>query len=169
MCLTGSTTMWYQCAKISRLNVVTLSWGITELSRERLMGKKEFSQIRQQLGKTQKQLAQLLGTSPKAVQSFEQGWRNVPVSVERQVLLLMALKSSQNRKVTPCSVVRRCTEETRQQCPAWEFQAGELCWFINGTICRGEAQQSWQEKMKVCRRCKVYMSLFQPRGKRGSR
>ena len=37
------------------------------------MNKKEFSQIRQHLGKTQNQTAQLLGISLKAVQSFEQG------------------------------------------------------------------------------------------------
>jgi DNA-binding XRE family transcriptional regulator len=128
------------------------------------MDKKEFSLARQHLGKTQRQLAQLLGSSPKAIQSFEQGWRSIPVHVERQVLFLIALKSSQNSKATPCWEIRRCPEETRQKCPAWEFQAGHLCWFINGTICRGEAQKSWQEKMKLCRQCRVYVRLFQKRG-----
>ena len=61
------------------------------------MDKKEFSQIRQHLGKTQKQMAQLLGTSPKAIQSFEQGWRSVPVHIERQVLFLTALEYSQKK------------------------------------------------------------------------
>ena len=41
-------------------------------------------------GKTQNQLARLLGTSFKAIQSFEQGWRNVPAHTERQLLLLLA-------------------------------------------------------------------------------
>ena len=48
------------------------------------MNKKEFSQIRNQLGKTQMQMAQLLGVSLKAIQSFEQGWREIPVHAERQ-------------------------------------------------------------------------------------
>ena len=60
------------------------------------MNKKEFSQIRRNLGKTQKQMAQLLGTSLKAIQSFEQGWREIPLPVERQALFPMALKSFQN-------------------------------------------------------------------------
>ena len=124
------------------------------------MDKKEFSRIRQQLGKTQKQLAQLLGTSPKAVQSFEQGWRNIPVHIEREVLLLMALKSSHNNQDRPCWVIRRCSEETKQRCPAWELHAGHLCWFINGTMCTGKAQNSWQGKMELCRQCKAYGSLF---------
>jgi DNA-binding XRE family transcriptional regulator len=58
--------------------------------------KKEFSTARQYLGKTQSQTAQLLGISLKAIQSFEQGWRNIPVHIERQVLFLLA--SSRLRK-----------------------------------------------------------------------
>ncbi len=131
------------------------------------MDKKEFSRMRQDLGKTQKQLAQLLGTSPKAVQSFEQGWRNIPVHIERQVLFLIALKSSRNKKIRACWSVRRCSKETRQRCPAWELQAGHLCWFINGTVCRGEVQASWQEKMTICRTCTVYLNLFRPKPKGG--
>jgi hypothetical protein len=132
------------------------------------MDKKEFSQIRQQLGKTQKQVAQLLGTSPKAIQSFEQGWRSLPVHIERQLLFLMALKYAQEKMARPCWVIRRCSEETRHKCPAWEFQAGHLCWFINGTICQGMVQESWQEKMKLCRQCRVFLSLCLPTGRGGS-
>ena len=132
------------------------------------MVKKELSQIRQQLGKTQKQMAQLLGTSAKAIQSFEQGWRNIPVHTERQVLFLLALKFSQKEMTRPCWVIKGCPEEIRQNCPAWEFQAGHLCWFFNGTICQGKVQESWQEKMKLCRKCKTSGSLFQPTRKGGS-
>jgi len=49
------------------------------------MDSKEFTHIRQKMNKTQKQMAQLLGTSVKAVTSYEQGWRTVPAYVERQV------------------------------------------------------------------------------------
>ena len=54
------------------------------------MEKEEFSTARQYLGKTQSQMAQVLGVSLKAIQSFEQGWRNIPVHIERQVLFLLA-------------------------------------------------------------------------------
>ncbi len=52
------------------------------------------------LGKTQSQLARLLDTSLKAIQSFEQGWRSIPVRIERQVLFLLASKKvvAQERK-----------------------------------------------------------------------
>ena len=47
------------------------------------MDKKRFTQIRAYLGKTQKQMAQLMGTSNKAIESFEQGWRNITPHIER--------------------------------------------------------------------------------------
>lgn len=124
------------------------------------MGKMEFSRIRHYLGKTQNQMAQLLGCSLKAVQSFEQGWRKIPLHIERQVLFLLAMKKSQ-REARPCWSIQSCPLETKVQCPAWELQSGHLCWFINGTICHGEVQKSWEHKMKICRNCKVFQSMFE--------
>lgn len=49
------------------------------------MDKAEFKLLRKKLNKTQKQMAQLLGVSIKAIHSYEQGWRTVPGAVERQV------------------------------------------------------------------------------------
>ena len=120
----------------------------------------QFMAIRRHLEKTQTQMAQILGVSPKAIQSFEQGWRNIPVHIERQVLLILALKSRAPKKTKPCWLTRRCPAEDRQNCPAWQFDAGNLCWFINGTICEGTAQRSWEEKMKICRDCEVYQSML---------
>ena len=126
------------------------------------MEKEEFSTIRRYLGKTQSQMAQLLGVSLKAIQSFEQGWRNIPVHTERQVLFLLVLKKSPHKKDRACWVVRKCPMETRRNCPAWEFQVGHLCWFINGTICQGQVQESWRKKMKICRQCKVFRTMLPP-------
>ena len=123
------------------------------------MEKKEFSTARQYLEKTQNQMAQLLGVSLKGIQSFEQGWRNIPVHNERQVLFLLACKKLPSRKERPCWVIRKCTKETKQNCPAWEFKAGTFCWFISGTICQGQKQASWEKKMKICRQRKVFQTM----------
>jgi len=95
----------------------------------------------------------------RSSQSFEQGWRKIPVHIERQLLFLVAMKRARDREQVPCWVIERCPMETRQRCPAWEFQSGHLCWFINGTICHGEAQASWREKMETCRKCEVFRSI----------
>ena len=124
------------------------------------MNKKEFAKIRYHLGKTQVQMAQLMGVSLKAIQSFEQGWRRIPVHTERQSLLLVALKESPINKRRPCWSVKKCLAETRRNCPAWEFSAGQICWLINGTVCHGKAQKSWVKKMEMCRKCEVFGSVL---------
>ena len=120
----------------------------------------EFSYFRKRMAKTQKEMAQLLGTSLKAVHSYEQGWRNVPPHVERQMFFLFSRMRENIRKMSPCWKVKDCPPERKRECPAWEFRAGTLCWFINGTICEGEAQKDWGEKMKMCRECEVLTPLL---------
>jgi len=124
------------------------------------MTKDEFSNLRSLLGKTQKGMAELLGTSKKSVEAFEQGWREVPAHVERQALFLLYCLSSRRRKLGSCWETQGCSLEICRKCPAWEYQVGDLCWFINGTICRGEVQSNWGQKMKICRKCKVFRSMF---------
>ena len=124
------------------------------------MDKKEFRHFRQKLQKTQKEMAQLLGTSLKAVESYEQGWRNIPAQVERQVLFFLAMKMERFERPALCWDIRNCTPEMRQSCPAWEFKSGHLCWFINGTICQGKPQASWRQKMVLCKKCKVFTPLM---------
>ncbi|UCG13248.1 MAG: transcriptional regulator [Deltaproteobacteria bacterium] len=123
------------------------------------MDNKEFAEIRHRLGKSQREMGQLLAVSVKAIQSFEQGWRNIPAHVERHILFLLAMKKS-GTEGTPCWVIQNCPTDLKEKCPAWEFKSGHLCWFINGTICQGEVQRNWQSKMDTCRRCKVFNSAF---------
>ena len=128
------------------------------------MDKKEFQFFRQKFRKTQKQMSELLGTSLKAVQSFEQGWRKVPVHVERQLLFLYSMRREKEKKGQPCWKIRQCAPELREDCPAYEFHSGHLCWFINGTLCRGKAQSGWASKMKICRKCRVFTSAMDFKG-----
>ncbi len=123
------------------------------------MDKTNFGKIRRHLGKTQQQMAHLLGISLKAVQSFEQGWRNIPAYVERQILFLLAIKGTHdNQREKPCWESLQCPESVRQNCPAWELRAQSFCWMINGTVCKGEPCESWKQKMDMCKKCEVFRS-----------
>jgi DNA-binding XRE family transcriptional regulator len=124
------------------------------------MTKEELFNIRHYLGKSQNEMARLLGSSLKAIQSFEQGWRSVPMHIERQALFLLHMRRSPDKRYRPCWEIEECPNETRQKCPAWEFQAGHICWFINGTICHGDTQASWKQKMEMCRQCKVFQVIW---------
>jgi DNA-binding XRE family transcriptional regulator len=121
------------------------------------MDRLEFKHLRKRLQKTQKQIAHLLAVSLKAVHSYEQGWRVVPPAVERHLFFLISrLKSANGRK--PCWEENNCPQARKSECPACEFKSGDLCWFVNGTNCRGQVQESWEEKMKICRTCDVFLS-----------
>jgi DNA-binding XRE family transcriptional regulator len=120
------------------------------------MESKQFSKIRTYLGMTQNQLAKLLCISPKALQSYEQGWRNIPAYAERQLLLLLSLNRSLYKKNKPCWDVLKCPKEWRENCTVWGLKNGEFCWFVNGTFCHGKAQVSWKKKIQLCQKCEVF-------------
>jgi len=118
----------------------------------------EFVSFRKRMGKTQKEMAELLGVSIKAVCSYEQGWRNVPAHVERQSFFLFYQKEGLAEKLKPCWEILSCPPEFRLKCPAWEFKAGLLCWFINGNICNGVPHKNWAEKIEICKKCRAFPS-----------
>jgi len=124
------------------------------------MDGRDFIRIRKKLGKTQVQLAQLLCVSPKAIQSFEQGWRQVPVHIERQILVLLSCSVSNDRNIQPCWETKNCPVERRNNCVVWDLQVRHFCWFVSGTNCQGKTQKNWNEKLELCRDCEVFQSLL---------
>ena len=124
------------------------------------MESKEFKSFRKRMNKTQRQMAQLLGTSIKAIQSYEQGWREIPVHIQRQIFFLISMMQENRKDRKPCWVIKKCPPEIKTQCPAWEFKSGTLCWFVNGTICCGDECKDWKDKMKCCRSCEVLAFLL---------
>jgi hypothetical protein len=124
------------------------------------VNKNEFKKYRKRLNKTQKQMAELLGTSLKAIHSYEQGWRTIPAYIERQLFFLVSRLLKKGKGTRPCWTVKKCSARQRSQCPAWEFGAGDFCWLINGTVCDGTAHRDWNEKMKICRSCEVFSYIL---------
>ncbi|WP_457552068.1 helix-turn-helix domain-containing protein [Desulfobacula sp.] len=121
-----------------------------------------FKDVRARLNKTQKELAQLIGVSIKAIHSYEQDWRKIPHHVERQLLFLLSrMIMDDDTPLDKCWDILNCPDKKLKKCPAWEFKTGDLCWFINGTNCNGKAQNSWEDKMKKCRACKVFNRFFE--------
>jgi transcriptional regulator with XRE-family HTH domain len=125
------------------------------------MEKQEFIYFRKKLGKTQKEIAQLLGKSIKAIHSYEQGWRVIPMDVERQLYFLVTLSLLDMEKQEYCWDLLKCDAEKRRVCPAWEFKAGKYCWFINGTICDGAPRRNWREKIEICKSCSVFSDVLE--------
>ena len=92
-------------------------------------------------------MAELLGTSLKAIHSYEQGWRAIPAYIERQVFFLVSRLSGKEKGTKPCWKVKKCSATQKARCPAWEF-------------CDGTVQKNWKEKMKICRSCEVFSYIL---------
>ncbi len=121
---------------------------------------KEFSIIRHWLGYSQSDMARILCISPRTVQSYEEGRRNITPGIERQLYFLLAMKrSSSGNHRQDCWQIKECPDEWKQKCTAWEFKAGQFCWFLNGTRCQGKFRQTWSEKIELCRDCEVFKDL----------
>ena len=123
------------------------------------MDTEEFRRSRKKLGKTQKEMAELLGIAMKTVHSYEQGWRNIPSHIERQVFFLLSNHRGKSRSIIPCWEKKQC--RMKEQCPAWEFQSGHLCWFLCGTCCDCTQGCSLEEKMEKCRSCEILKTLLE--------
>ncbi len=50
----------------------------------------DFNNARKKLGKTQKEIAELLGLALKTVQAYEQGSRKIPAYIEREMWYLLS-------------------------------------------------------------------------------
>ncbi|HPD16408.1 MAG TPA: helix-turn-helix transcriptional regulator [Planctomycetota bacterium] len=110
--------------------------------------------VREQLGVSQSGLAELLGVSTRAVQSYEQGWRRVPVHVQKAAALLCYLQRRQTLGApAPCWEVTACQPETRDACPVHQLGAGDLCWLLHGQRCPERKGGRWEKEVAVCETC----------------
>ena len=115
--------------------------------------------IRLAIGFTQADLARTLGVSPKAVQSYEQGWRNVPVPMMVQLLTLFAIHRQPNLRQAPCWKLTHCPAPTRTQCASYRVGKGQFCWLVTSRECRhGAANRS--AGGFPCLQCAVIGRLF---------
>lgn len=134
--------------------------GLTEgaLSELRPMDRAGFARARLLLGKSQRELARLLGISPKAVESYEQGWRNVPSNVERMLyFLLFKLNEKSFAQESPCWSTKSCSNKSRKECLAYVTGEGHFCWFFTGGLCASAKASGIGER--YCYTCKVFSRI----------
>lgn len=59
--------------------------------------------------------------------------------------------------VTNCWEYMGCSVSNRENCPAFNKEAGHICWLVAGTLCEdGESQGMFIDKVGDCRECKWY-------------
>ena len=119
-----------------------------------------FRRIRNELDVTQNEMAHILGLSEKAVQSYEQGWRQPPESVQRLLNVVYVAHRMRKRGDTiTCWEVKDCLPSVRRNCTAYQTRQGHLCWLLTGTQCAGQDLHTCHAKNQACHKCKVYRRL----------
>jgi len=120
--------------------------------------------IRHGLALSQAELADLIGVSARAVQSWEQGWRKPSAAFEKALLLLeMAVYQGENFGSRVCWEVTHCPQGTREARLAYRARQGHLCCFFTGNLCRGRRLRTWEDKKAMGMECSFSKSLLAPR------
>ena len=116
--------------------------------------------IRAILGRTQKEMSVALGIAEKTVQSYEQGWRDVPSRVMIQLLVLLALYRRQTMDDVPCWEIRECSPEQREQCASFQVSRGQFCWFVGAAHCHPRNRDGDPGPILPCMQCPVIKRLL---------
>lgn len=121
-----------------------------------------LKRVRSIMGRTQAELASALGVSEKAVQSYEQGWRDIPVRVMIQILVLLALYQKRILDDIPCWEIRKCAPAKREKCTSFTVGRGQFCWFVGSKDCR-PAGSTKSGPILPCMECPVVQRLLSGR------
>jgi len=120
-------------------------------------------ELRSEMGLNQSELAGLVGIGTRAIQSYEQGWRQPSEIVERMLLLLLiAHRKGVELPTLRCWEQRECPPRVCEKCIAYKTCQGHLCWFLTGTLCEGQRKKTWAEKLGVCLECGFMQELLNP-------
>ena len=121
-------------------------------------GQEVVKQIRAQLCMTQTKVAQALGISVRAIQSYEQGWREVPTHVLVQLLVLAAAYRSSSTERKACWEITGCFAEGQKKCPC-RHTDGRLCWLVSGRMCAGHSANGLND-LSACMSCPVIQKIL---------
>lgn len=115
-------------------------------------------QIRNHIGMTQAKVAQALGISIRAIQSYEQGWRETPTHVLVQMLVLAAAYRSSSEERPACWTITGCSAEKQEKCPCRRTD-GRLCWLVSGRMCAGHSASRCDD-LSACMECPVVKRIL---------
>lgn len=111
--------------------------------------------IRKKVGMTQSALSKALGVSIRAIQSYEQGWRDVPTHIMVQLLVLAAAYYPKSDRKA-CWEIMGCTQDSMEKCPCCRTD-GKLCWLVTG---RQSAPCNNANDISACLKCPVVQEIL---------
>jgi hypothetical protein len=101
-------------------------------------------------------MADLLGVSKRAVQSYEQHRRHAPPPVRKlAALMLYQHWQKDHARPAPCWEQHECSHETRESCFTYQARADGLCWMMTGSIGANPACKTRPNPQRDCLTCPV--------------
>jgi len=58
-----------------------------------------------------------------------------------------------------CWEYKRCGKDKTNDCPAFIQKMGRICWLIAGTMCGGQVQGTFAQKLGNCKLCDFYQKV----------
>ena len=118
--------------------------------------------IRKAAGWTQKETAMLLGVSKKAIESYEQGWREPPDAIWKELITLLALQRDYPSGYLPCWKLMKCPDAANQDCFCKKRLRGFFCWMTATTNCHRTHPELAHAGIVGCLSCPVVRQFLQP-------
>jgi DNA-binding XRE family transcriptional regulator len=116
--------------------------------------------VRGVLGLSQAKFARLLGVSARAIQSYEQGWRNMPRPLVAHVMTVLAIYCDHPAQSPSCWSLTGCPEEARSRCTAFTLGRGHFCWLLTGTTCGKSEKTACASGSQPCIGCVVIKKML---------
>ncbi len=116
--------------------------------------------VRGKLGLSQSQLADILGVSSRAVQSYEQGWRTPQRPVTSHLMTVLALYGNHSSQSPACWRLTACNVEQRSRCKAYSVGRGRFCWLLSGGACGNRRRSGSGADSQPCIGCVVMRKLL---------
>lgn len=123
---------------------------------------KALKRLRALMGWTQLEASHFLGVSKKAVESYEQGWRDVPDHIWKSLLTLAAVEHHYPHGYRRCWEIMHCAPAQRRTCFGARSMGGRFCWMTSATNCHQNHPE--RQNVRTCLCCPVVRQFTQPAG-----
>ncbi len=138
---------------------------ITQATHEQAQGIEEITRASVAMEKATRDVSQNAVRASEAAAELSAEAEQMGVMVTHLVSLVHGKKRELAQIEVPtadvtCWEMKNCPPDRRNSCPAYPDQ-GNQCWVVTGTLCGGQEQGSYREKMANCRKCDVYKAAHQ--------
>ncbi|MBU4154253.1 MAG: CZB domain-containing protein [Proteobacteria bacterium] len=133
---------------------------ITEATHQQANGLVEISKSSQELEQITVSVQRAAQTTAEAAEQLTDQAEEMGIMVADLVAMVygkdqVTLTSAAKNDVT-CWEIKNCPTDRRNSCPAYPEHGGQ-CWMVTATLCGGQEQGSYHEKMTNCKKCNVYL------------